>query len=88
MIFTDLYDNLFKKHEAFIVGRGSLRERPLYVTHNNTLAIIAIIIYIILMLYSLYLSFKCNKGFRIQSLLFSLFLAPCHMAWLLNFPCF
>ena len=44
MIFTDLYDNLFKKHEDFIVGRGSLHERPLYVTHNNTLAIIAIII--------------------------------------------
>ena len=88
MIHSDLYNNLFKKHEKFIVGRGSMFEKPLFVTHSNTLAIISIIIYLALLFYSLFLSYRCNKGFRFKSFLFSLFLAPCHMGYLLTFPCF
>ena len=88
MNFSELHNNLLRKPEKFIVGRGSMFEKPLYVTHNNTLAIIAVIIYVILMFYSLFLSYKCNKGFRFKSFVFSLFLAPCHMGYLLTFPCF
>jgi len=55
--------------------------------NKNTASIVLQILNVVLLVAALYLSFKCNKGFNLGSVLVAFCCSPCYVAYRLAIPC-
>lgn len=62
---------------------ASLNKNPMYYIS----IIIRKILYMILSLYALYLSFKCNKGFDFGSVVVAILFSPIYIVYRMAIPC-
>ena len=51
----------------------NIKNKPIYVIHKPTYGILYTITHFIISLFAIYLSFKCNNGFKLSSFLVALF---------------